>query len=84
MSLACWATPRKKFPPPTTIASLHPELVDVAEFGGDLVNASRVDAKALVRRQSLSGQLEQNAFEDRSCDRHGICSAGVPTRALTA
>ena len=46
--------------------SLNPEFLDVAELGGDLVNARRVHTKALVRRQSFTGYFEQNAFEDRS------------------
>ena len=28
MSMACWATPRKKFPPPTTMPISHAESVD--------------------------------------------------------
>ena len=66
MSLACSATPRKKFPPPTTMAIWISELLNVRQFRSDLVNAGSVDAKALVRGQCLAGQLEQNAFEDRS------------------
>jgi hypothetical protein len=39
--------------------------MDVANFAGDLVNASNVDSKTLTRGQSLPGELQKNALEDR-------------------
>ena len=46
MSMACWATPRKKFPPPTTIPIWTAEGVDVGDFFCDLVDEDGVDAEA--------------------------------------
>ncbi len=42
---------------------LDAQRVDVRQFGGDLVDAGSVHAEALVGGQSLTGELEQNAFE---------------------
>src|SRR5208282_983766 len=39
---------------------------DVRQFGGNLMNAKRVNAEPLGRGQGLAGKLEQNAFEDGS------------------
>ena len=49
--------------------NLHAERMDVCEFSGNFVNAERIDAEALVRRQGLAGEFKQNALEHRS--RHG-------------
>jgi hypothetical protein len=40
--------------------------VDIAEFRGDLMDAGRVHAEALVCGQGFTGELEQNAFKGRS------------------
>ena len=81
MSLACCGHAAEEISAANDDGDLHAERVDVRQFGGNLVNARRIDAKALVRRQGLAGELEQNAFEDRSRGRHGDLVAPVCSSA---
>src|ERR1700728_2311591 len=79
----------KEIAPTNYDRQLYAQLVDVFEFGCDLVNALDLHAKALVCRQSLAGYFEQNAFEGRS--RHGQwlvasgqCNAAEESRLFPA
>ena len=51
-----------------------PEIVHVGQFSRDFVNASGVDAEALVGGQGFAGDFQQDALEDRS--RHESSSSG--------
>src|SRR3979411_2303168 len=41
------------------------ESMHVSQFSGNLVDARRLDTKALICRQSLTGKFQQDSFEDR-------------------
>ena len=49
---------------------LHAQLMNVGQLRRHFMNARGVDAKALVRRQSFTGNLEKNSFEGRGWSRH--------------
>jgi hypothetical protein len=51
----------------------------VSQFSGNLVDARGFDTKTLISRQSFTGELQQDAFEDRG--RHfSSDSTGLPCR----
>ena len=52
------------FPPPTTIACLGAELVDVAHGPRDRCDPARVLAVLALAHERLAGKLEQDAPED--------------------
>jgi hypothetical protein len=45
---------------------LHTEFTNLGQFRGNLVHARGIDTETLARGQCLTGQLEQDAFEDGS------------------
>ena len=65
---------------------LNPEFLDITKLGGNLVDAGRVHAEALVCRQGLSRDFEQNTFKGRSCSHlvapafHRLCGGVWPTQ----
>ena len=42
---------------------LHPKRMNIRQLRSDLVNPQRIHAETLVCRQSLSGELKQDALE---------------------
>jgi hypothetical protein len=46
--------------------------MNVRQLSGNFVNARRVDAEALVGRQRLTGNLEQNTFEGRGFSHESV------------
>ena len=62
MSMACWATPRKKLPPPTTMPISHAERVDGGDLGGYFVNEDGIDAETRACCEGFSGELEEDSF----------------------
>ena len=57
----------EKIPATDHDRNLHTQLVHIGHFRRDLMNPRLVDAEALVGRQRLAGEFEQNAFENRGC-----------------
>ena len=62
MSMACWATPRKKFPPPTTMPISHPRAWTAASLRSYLVNKDGINAETSARCQRFSGKLEEDSL----------------------
>jgi hypothetical protein len=62
MPFAAWDTPRKMFPPPTTMAICTPVAVRLGDLLGHPADGDRVDAVAELRvGERLSRQLQQHA-----------------------
>ena len=70
MSLACSRHAAEEVPAADDNGNLNAQLLDFAEFGGNLVNAGWIDTKTLVRRQCFARYFEQNAFEDAGVGMH--------------
>ena len=74
----------KEIPAADDNGDLDPHGLYIREFGSDFVNPKRIHSEALACRQSLPGQLEQNAFEGRTCHRFAIaiCHRKTPGEAF--
>jgi hypothetical protein len=56
----------EKIPTAYDNRNLNPQRIDVSKFRSDFVDAKRIDAEALRRRQGLTGEFKKDAFEDGS------------------
>ena len=62
MSMACWATPRKKLPPPTTMPISQPSAWTAANLCGYFVNEDGIDAETCACGEGFSGELEEDSL----------------------
>jgi hypothetical protein len=47
----------EEIPSANNNGDLHPQAVDISQFGCDFVNALRIDTETLLRRQGLARKL---------------------------